>query len=93
MGTEAILPLARGHSQARQGRLQAAPPQQLPREALWAPSASGMQKAWPSHFLFHLMGIRPDSGAVRLAIFRVRLCNFVEGMTKVRICSFQGGQR
>lgn len=33
-------------------------------------------------FPLHLMGMRPDSRAVRLAIFRVRLCNFVEGMTK-----------
>jgi hypothetical protein len=39
-------------------------------------------KASARHFLFHLMGIRPDSRAVRLAIFRVRLCSFVEGVTK-----------
>lgn len=34
------------------------------------------------------MGIRPDSRAVRLAIFRVRLCNFVEGVTKEGPCLF-----
>lgn len=51
------------------------------------------QRPQPRHFLFHLMGIRPDSRAVRLAIFRVRLCNFVEGVTKEGPYLFpQGGK-
>lgn len=64
-----------------------------------AQGTPGLSQSWdlgtpqPCHFLFHLMGMRPDSRAVLLAIFRVRLCNFVEGMTKGHVCSFQGGQR
>lgn len=78
------------------GRSHAPPPlrpRSMPGRLSKPPRLQERRRPWPSHFLFHLMEIRPDSGAVCLAIFRVRLCNFVEVMTKVHICSFQGGQR
>lgn len=75
--------LPQGHEATpRAAELLGAPPQgrrpaPQPGSPGWTASAWELGTPQPRHFLFHLMGIRPDGRAGRLAIFRARLCNFV----------------